>query len=62
MVEIFPIKDMQTPPPPLTFDQPFKDDGECAVQYGKNNEKILNEKNKNRKNLKTGLSFYSADF
>ena len=26
---IFPIKDMQTPP--LTFDQPFMDDGECAV-------------------------------
>ena len=38
-VEYFPIKDMQTPP--LTFDQPFMDDGECGVQYGKNNEKIL---------------------
>ena len=25
----FPIKDMQTPP--LTFDQPFMDDDECAV-------------------------------
>ena len=36
----FPIMDMQTPPP-LTFDQPLMDDGECAVWYGKNNEKIL---------------------
>ena len=26
------IKDMQTPPsPPLTFDQPFMNDGECVI-------------------------------
>ena len=25
----------------LKFDQPFMDDGEYAVWYGKNNEKIL---------------------
>ena len=35
----FPIKDMQTLP--LSFDPVFMDDGECAVKYGKNNEKIL---------------------
>ena len=23
--------------PLLTFDQPFMDDGECVIQYGKNN-------------------------
>ena len=28
---------MQTPP--LSFDPVFMDDGECAVQYGRNNEK-----------------------
>ena len=36
-----PITDMQiTLPPSLIFDQPFMDDGECALWYGKNN-KIL---------------------
>ena len=30
-----------SPPPPLSFDPVFMDDGECAVWYGKNYEKIL---------------------
>ena len=28
--------------PPLTFDQPFMDDGECVIKYGKNNIKKSN--------------------
>ena len=30
-IGLIPIKDMHTPPSPLSFDLVFMDDGECAV-------------------------------